>query len=226
MAEPRRPALSLVHRVRRPGVVASVGAGPPLLLLLHGVGSNELAMASIAGSFDPRFLVISARAPTALGPFAFGWLDEVHTGHGLVVDPAEVSGVSAAIIRFLDEAVDAYAVDLSRVFIAGFSQGGIVALICLLTAPEVVAGVVCMSGRLPPEVLPRRASPDRLEGKHALVVHGRDDDTLGVGYGRTASDTLASLGLTVAYEELEMGHTTTDASLARVSDWLTAQLDR
>ena len=224
MAEPRRRTLSLVHRVRQPGLATGADARPPLLLLLHGVGSNELAMASLAGSFDPRFVVISARAPDELEPFAFGWLHEVLTRGGLVVDPAEAAAASATITRFLDEAIEAYRADAKRVFVAGFSQGGIVALATMLTSPEKVAGVVCMSGRLPPEILPGIAPRERLHGKQVLIVHGRSDETLVVAYGRAASETLRALAMAVEHAEFDMGHTTTDESLLRVSAWLTARL--
>ena len=36
-----------------------------LLILLHGVGSNELSMEQIAPAFDPRFVVLSVRSPIA-----------------------------------------------------------------------------------------------------------------------------------------------------------------
>jgi phospholipase/carboxylesterase len=224
MAGLSRQALSLVHRVRAPGVGADPAARAPLLVLLHGVGSNELAMASLAGSFDPRFLVISARAPIAVAPFAFGWLHETFAPEGPLIDPAEGVAAAATVTRFIDEAVDAYQADAARVFVAGFSQGGIVALATMLIAPEKVAGVVCMSGRLPPEILPHAAPQDRLRNKPALVVHGRTDGTLGMAYGRTAHETLASHGLEVEFRDFDMDHTTTDESVSAVSVWLTRRL--
>jgi phospholipase/carboxylesterase len=224
MVEIRRQPLSLIHRLRAPGPGATAGGPAPLLLLLHGVGSNELAMAALAGSFDPRFLVISARAPNELAPFAYAWLNEIPTDGGLVIDPAEAAAACAGLAQFIAEAVEAYEVDPERVFVVGFSQGGILALATLLTAPERVAGVVSMSGRLAPEILPHVAPPESLRGKPVLIVHGRRDETLGVAYGRGACETLTSLALAVEYREFDMGHTTTDESLSSVSAWLTGRL--
>ena len=66
--------LSLVHIVREPAAnAATSGERPPLLLLLHGVGSNEQSMASLASAFDSRFIVMSVRSPIVLGPNAFAW---------------------------------------------------------------------------------------------------------------------------------------------------------
>lgn len=222
---PQRPRLSLAHRSRPPAIRAAQDAPPPLLILLHGIGGNELAMAALAGSFDARFLVLSPRAPIELKPFAFGWLNVTFTAHGPVIDGDEAIAAWTGMAAFVDEAVEAYRADANRVFLAGFSQGGILALMTLLTAPERVAGAVCMSGRLPGEVLPHVAPPDRLRGKPALIVHGREDQTLPIEYGRAANGQLRRLQLDVEYRELDLGHTTTDASIALVSAWLSARLD-
>ena len=56
--------LSLVPLVRQPMVKS---ASPPLLLLLHGVGSNEYDLFGLAPYLDKRFLIISMRAPYTLG---------------------------------------------------------------------------------------------------------------------------------------------------------------
>lgn len=220
----RQKSLSLVHRIREPRVGAQPGDAPPLLLLLHGVGSNELSMASLASAFDPQFLVISARSPIALEPFAFAWFHVTFRPQGPVIDGDEAEAAWTHVARFVDEAVGTYRADETRVFIVGFSQGGIVALATMLTAPEKVAGVVCMSGRLAPEVLPHAVSHQRLRGKPVLIVHGTRDETLGVEYGRDAYGVLRRFPLDVEYREFDMAHTTTPESLGAVSVWLTARL--
>jgi phospholipase/carboxylesterase len=224
MAEASRKTLSLVHRVREPGVAPARSERAPLLVLFHGVGSNELAMAALAERFDGRFVVISARSPIELAPYAFGWFRVTFTIGGPVIDGDELQAAWTRATSFIDEAVAAYDADPTRVFVAGFSQGGIVALATLLTAPEKIAGAVCMSGRLPPEVLPHVVSLDRLRGKPVLIVHGTHDETLGITYGRSARQMLRPFPLRLEYREFEMGHTTSDESVATVAAWLTARL--
>jgi phospholipase/carboxylesterase len=195
-----------------------------MLVLLHGVGSNELAMAALMGWFDPRFIVVSARAPIELEPFAFAWLHVTFTPNGPIIEGDEALAACRDAAAFIDQAVAAYGADPDRVYLAGFSQGGIVGLGTLLTAPDKVAGVVCMSGRLPPELLPHVASPDRLRDRSVLLVHGVHDQTLGIAYARSARTFLETLPLDFEYREFEMGHTTNDESMAVVAAWLTAHL--
>ena len=224
VSDDRRPSLSLSHRVRRASQAETGDARPPLLVLLHGVGSNELAMAALMGWFDPRFIVVSARAPIELEPFAFAWLHVTFTPDGPIIEGDEAVAACRDAAAFVDEAVAAYGADPDRVYLAGFSQGGIVGLGTLLTTPEKVAGAVCMSGRLPPELLPHVASRDRLLDRAVLIVHGVHDETLGIAYARSAKTILENLPVALDYREFDMGHTTTDESMAFVADWLTARL--
>jgi phospholipase/carboxylesterase len=223
--------LSLEHDVRlaEPGANA-VGTRPPLLLLLHGVGANERQMTAIAPAFDPRFVVVSARSPLPLGrgpsgQEAFAWFHVTFTADGPAIDSEEAAVGWAHVAHFADEAVDAYGADPSRVFVAGFSQGGIMALAALLTAPERFAGAAVMSGRLLPEVIPHAADDDALRGKHVLLVHGIEDQKLGVQLARWAREQLAEFPLAVDYHELPMGHGITPESLAVVTTWLSGLLD-
>jgi phospholipase/carboxylesterase len=195
-----------------------------MLVLLHGVGSNERSMSALAPALDPRFLVVSARSPLVLGPDAYAWFHVTFTAQGPVIDEREAAAGWAHVARFVDEAVHAYGADPARVFVAGFSQGAIMSLAALLTAPERIAGVAAMSGRLLPEVLPHVAPPEALRGKPVLVVHGTRDEKLGIHFARTARDTLARFPVDLEYHELPMGHTVTAESLALVNEWLGARL--
>lgn len=218
--------LSLAHVVRPPAPGTNTGGErAPLLLLLHGVGSNERSMASLAAAMDPRLLVVSARSPIALGPESFAWFHVTFGSEGPVIDRAEAEAGWRHVARFVDELVAAYDVNPRRVYLGGFSQGGIMALAALLTAPEKIAGAVVMSGRLLPEVLPHAAPPEALRGRAALVVHGTHDDKLGIHLARWAREQLARFPLALDYRELPMGHQVAPESLAVVTEWLSARLD-
>ena len=218
--------LSLAHEVRpaAPGANAP-GERPPLLILLHGVGANEQQMMQLAPSFDPRFIVVSVRSPLVLGPNAFGWFDVTFTANGPKIVAQEAAAGWKQLAQFIDEAVAAFGADPARVFIAGFSQGGIMALATMLAAPQKLAGAISMSGRLLPEVLPHAAPADALRDKPVLIVHGTADEKLGIQLARWAREQLERFPLALTYRELPMGHTITPQSLAVVTTWLSTLLD-
>lgn len=182
-------------------------------------------MARIADRFDARFLVLSVRSPLVFGPDAFGWFHVTFTDDGPQIVGAEAEEGWRGIARFVDEVVAAYGADRERVYLSGFSQGAIMSLATLLTAPERVAGIAMMSGRLLPEVLPHAAAPESLRDKPVLMLHGVHDEKLGIHLARWARDRLASLPIALDYRELAIGHRISAESVDLASDWLTARLD-
>jgi phospholipase/carboxylesterase len=217
------PALPLVHLARPPQVVAA--GKPPLLILLHGVRSNERDLFSFAGQLDPRLLVLSVRAPLVRGPEAFAWFDVRFLSDGFQIDASQLSASRDRLIEFIVAAVAAYDADPERVYLLGFSQGAIVSLAAALSTPAAVAGVTALSGRIPPEVVPWIAPAANLVGLPVLVVHGTRDSVIPIGYARNAHEILARLPVAVTYREYEVGHEVSAGALQETLAWLTARLD-
>ena len=215
--------LSLIHLVSQPKVEAST---PPLLLLLHGVGSNEHDLFGLVPYLDKRFLIISVRAPNTLGPGSYAWFEVDFTPQGPAINPAQAEASRKALITFLDEAVNAYDADPKQIYLMGFSQGAIMSASVALTRPQLVAGVVLMSGRILPEIQPLIASNEELSGLPFLVVHGTADMVLPISYGRASRQLLSSLPVELTYHEYRIGHEVSQESLADVTAWLSARLDK
>ncbi|HEV2861406.1 MAG TPA: alpha/beta fold hydrolase [Pyrinomonadaceae bacterium] len=215
--------LALQHLVREPRDGGQTP--PPLLLLLHGVGSNEADLFGLAPYLDQRFLVVSARAPVALEYGGYGWFRIDFTPRGMEADIEQAKRSLEMLPGFIDGLIDAYGADAGRVYLAGFSQGAMMSLALLLTRPEKLAGVVAMSGRVPRQVL--ELEPDRaaLTGKPVLVTHGLYDTMLPVENGRAARDYLSGLPVELTYREYPMAHEVSAESLRDVTGWLTRNLD-
>lgn len=213
--------LSLTHLVRAPGAPSEA---PPLLLLLHGVGSNEQDLFTLAPQLDERFLVLSARAPNTRGPGSYAWFDVQFTPQGPVINPEQAEASRRLLLRFIGEAVAAYGADPRRVYLMGFSQGAIMSASVALSEPEAVAGAVLMSGRILPEIRPLLATPERLRGLPILVAHGTGDTVLPIHHGRASRALLAGLPVELSYHEYAMGHEVRPESLAAIQTWLGARL--
>ena len=215
--------LSLTHLVREP--VREGRTAPPLLLLLHGVGSNEEDLFGLAPYLDERFLVVSARAPVALDYGGYGWFRIDFTPRGMVADVEQAKRSLAMLPGFIDELVETYGADRRRVYLMGFSQGAMMCLALLLTRPEKVAGVVAMSGRFPQQVIGLEPDREALAGKPVLVTHGLYDPVLPIENGRAVRDYLSGLPVELNYREYPMQHEVSMESLRDVTRWLTAALD-
>src|SRR5512142_2797709 len=94
---------------------------PPLLVLLHGIGADEEDLLPLAQLLDPRFLVVSARAPHEAEPMGHRWYAIDWTTTPPRADPAEMAASRDLLARFVEEATAAHGADPSRVFLLGFS---------------------------------------------------------------------------------------------------------
>jgi phospholipase/carboxylesterase len=198
----------------------------PLLVLLHGVGSNEEDLMGLARFLDGRFLIASLRAPLTIQDGAYGWYELEWTTDGINHDEEGAIAGQAAAETAIDRFVKSLDVDPARVYIMGFSQGAIMSLGIALSHPEKIAGAVIMSGRLLPHVAAKAASPDLLAGLPVMVVHGTADPVLPIELGRQINDFLKQTPVDLTYREYLMGHTVSQESLLDITQWLTEQLDK
>jgi phospholipase/carboxylesterase len=215
--------ISLTHLVREPR--ERTGGRPPLLLLLHGFGSNEADLLGLAPSLDGRPLVVSARAPVVLGPGSYAWFSLDLTPEGMVADLAQAKRSLEMLPGFIDELVEAYGTEAGATYLAGFSQGAMMSLALMLTRPEKVAGVAAMSGRLPAPLPAGGADRAALEGMPVIVTHGLYDPLLPVEGARAARRYLEGLPVRLTYREYPMAHEVSLESLRDVAAWLKAALD-
>jgi phospholipase/carboxylesterase len=212
----------LVHRVR-PAQAGSEKA--PCLLLLHGVGSNESGFIELARRMDPRLVVILVRGPLVLAPGRFAWFQVSFTPSGPSIDAGQAEASRVKLLEFIGQLPAVYDVDPQRIWIAGFSQGGIMSASVGLTAPDSVAGFGVLSGRILPEVLPRVAHGAALARVQAFVSHGVHDQTLGIRFAHHAREVLSRLGVPLEYHEYAAGHGLDGAMIADFQRWIGDRLD-
>lgn len=213
---------SLIHLVQRPRAVSDK---PPMLVLLHGYGSNEHDLFSLAQYLDPRLVIVSARAPYALMPGSYAWFELGFTPGGITVDPGQAELSRTHIVRLVEEAIGSYGASPAKVLLGGFSQGAMMAAAVALSRPDLISGAILMSGMVPRELLTSIARPEQLAGMPILMVHGTYDQVLPVQFGRAGRDLLRTLPVDLAYHEYPMAHEVSMASLRDLADWLSARLD-
>lgn len=224
-------ALPLKHVGRPPG--RRTGDMPPLLLLLHGVGSNEQDLFQFAPQLDPRFHVLSLRGPFEVGPDQHAWYPVRFAARGFDLDPQDVEHSRAKLIDFMDRAAEHYKADPSRVYLFGFSQGAIMSLALLLTRPRALSGVVAISGRTLPYLF-KKGNPlgghlapvEQLKDKPLFLGHGTNDNVISVAEGRQSEAIFSRLPVAMTYREYEMPHGIAPECFQEVNNWLEAQLDK
>jgi phospholipase/carboxylesterase len=222
---PLHTDLTLAYRVREATTPSGERlANASLLLLLHGVGSNERDLLQLEPELVGQFHVVSARAPLDFGPDRYGWFNfefaPVHRH-----DPGQAEASRQKLLAFMDELTERYRLPSERVLLMGFSQGAIMSFSVALTAPEKIAGVVGMSGRVLPEAEAKRVEGARLRGLPILVTHGVHDEVLPIHHARASRELLERLPVELEYREYDMGHFVSPESLRDIKEWLRRRLD-
>lgn len=207
-----------LHCLVRPPVGTTGKA--PVIVLLHGVGSNEKDLFSFADRLPSQYLIVSARGPITLGPDSFAWYHVDFSTGAPVIDARQAEESREQIIAFIDQLQQRYTIDTQRVYLVGFSQGAIMSYSVALTQPDRVAGVAAMSGRLLEEVKTHVAEKESLRRLRIYIAHGVADRVLPVTYAREASAFLKTLGIIPTYREYPDGHTISLPMLEDLLDWL------
>ena len=195
---------------------------PPLLLLLHGYGSNENDLFAFADYLHPSLLVVSLRAPHALPMMGYAWYS-IHfdAEQGKWSDDEEAIGSRERVLQFMDELMEIHPYDRSQVHLLGFSQGAILSYALGLTYPKRFASVIALSGYLNENIteLPRPEDAPAL-----YASHGSLDEVVPFDWGQRSAELLQQKGFSIQFDSFHVGHTIGQDGFHKFLEWQHAQL--
>jgi phospholipase/carboxylesterase len=207
-----------LQAIHRP---AALSHNPRLLIGLHGWGANKEDLAALADYLNlPGYAMAFPDAPFshAYNPVGRMWYD-FPRGYDFLQphdfeQQTDLQESRQQLHAWIEQITTDLGVPLSQTVLAGFSQGGAMALDVGLPLP--LAGILVLSGYLHSPGKPHQpASP-------VLMVHGRQDPTVPIRRARQAYDMLSAQGITVTYHELDMGHEIQPEVLIYIEQFCTA----
>jgi phospholipase/carboxylesterase len=202
------------------------------VVLLHGLGADGwdfvpiVAELGLPETLPVRFVFPHApvRPVTVNNGYEMrAWYDiKAFTPEGRA-DAAGLAESTRRVNEYL-KTESARGVEPSRIVLAGFSQGGAVALSGGLRFGERLAGLLALSTYLPyPETLAAGKSAANSDVP-ILMCHGRMDPVVPVSMGLEARDVLKAQGYAVEWHEYPMQHEVCAEELAVIGRWLRARL--
>jgi len=193
----------------------------PLLLLLHGYGSNEEDLFSFAPELPDEYYVVSARAPYNLQPYGHAWYAiNFDADENKFSDNDQARESRDLIARLINELVSDLPIDFQDVTLIGFSQGTILSYAVALSYPEKIKNVVALSGYLNPDLLVSGYEKKDFSHLKMFASHGTVDQVIPVEWARKAPDALKSLGIDVTYKEYPIGHGVSPQNFYDFKNWL------
>jgi phospholipase/carboxylesterase len=111
-----------------------------------------------------------------------------------------------------------------NIFLAGFSQGGAVALYTGLRHREVLGGILALSSYLPLAGTTSAEASGLARNTPIFMAHGRDDPVIPYGLGKASAEELVQRGYTLAWHEYAMPHSVCPEELRDIEQWLVQRL--
>jgi phospholipase/carboxylesterase len=210
--------LSLEYKIQEPKIKLDKN---PLILLLHGYGSNEEDLFSFATELPEEYYIISARAPYDMQYGAFAWYAINFDADENKFSDHEQAKVSRDLIAgFIDELIQTYPIDAQKVTLVGFSQGAILSYAVALSYPEKVQKVVAMSGYLNLEIVAEDYLKNNFNNLKIFASHGTVDQVIPVEWARKTPAILENLGINITYKEYPIGHGVAPQNFYDFKNWI------
>lgn len=192
-----------------------------LMLALHGVGSNEKDLISVAEEISPDSIVLSLRSPIELSSNAFSWFQVQFTSSGPVHNWNEAKLNFELLEKEILFISKKYEIPLSQISVMGFSQGSIMTMGLLLQSSLDLGQYLCFSGRTLPEFASfGLANPMNIMKKKLFLAHGIHDGTLPVKFARESKSLMEKLNVNMTYREFDGGHGLTEQIISEAKSWL------
>ena len=208
---------SLTYSVIAP---KAVNGKTPVLVVLHGYGSNEKDLLSMASALDKKFLVFSLRAPVSTGRGGYCWFPlEFMQDKSFSYDYSAAGSSGEAIMSFVSNACKTYKADSTQVYILGFSQGAMMSYDIAYRYPQKIKGVVALSGLLMPQT-EKLSTTEKFKRCKFFIAHGMQDDIITYMNGGSAAAVIKSKGARVEFKSYTAAHTITPQEVNDINRWL------
>ena len=201
------------------------------VIWLHGLGADRYDFLPVAEALQEKLLTtrfVLPQAPTRAVTINGGyempsWYDIKAMSPARSISIEELEESAKMVTDLIDEQKSS-GIDPSRIFLAGFSQGGAVVFhTAFLKWQGALGGVLALSTYAPTfgDELELSASQQRIP---VLCLHGVEDEVVLPSMGRSAFEHLKTRGVTVTWQEYPMGHEVLPQEIHDIGDWLSKRL--
>ncbi len=200
-----------------------------VMVLLHGLGANGYDFADLIPEFTRQsafnLKVILPHAPMRPLTIAGGervpsWYDILAMAESRIVNEEQVKISVKMVADLLQEALKE--VNAQQLLLAGFSQGGAIALESFLTLPQTVGGCLAMSTYTLHD--PAGAAGHPNQQTPILMQHGTQDPVVQYPLGQRSAKSLQAAGFQLQWQEYPMQHQVCESQIVAIREWVVARL--
>lgn len=208
-------------------VEVQTGPEPRLCVVwLHGLGADghdfEPLVPQLQLPFAARFVFPHApvRSITINGGMPMrAWFDILTLMRGGAEDAAGIASSAAAVAKLID-AEQARGFTPDRIVLAGFSQGGAMALHVGLRYPQRLSGIMALSAFVPQSGRLGAEADKAYSDMPILMAHGTQDAVIEPAFAELGREQLKAAGFAPQWRSYPMGHALCAEEVQDIADWL------
>ncbi len=194
----------------------------PLLVLLHGYGSNQDDLFGFAPQLPQNAYVVSFQAPHSLMYNSFAWYAIYFDQNSDKFSDIPQAQNSLQLIKASVEALcQEYPVDKDNITLIGFSQGAILSYALALSYPQMFKKIVALSGYFNAEMCLEGHGQNDFSTLQIFASHGTDDQVIPIDWARQSKETLLQKNIKLTYLEYPVGHGVAPQNFIDFTSWLT-----
>jgi len=211
-----------LHHIYRPSMLKE---NAPLLVMLHGYGSDENDLFSFANELPEELFIISLKAPYSLEPQGNAWYAINFDADQNKWNDNEQAKISMeTLIKCIDKACEIYPVNKNNVSLLGFSQGTILGMATALNYPTKIKNVIGLSGYINHDILPDNLKELDYSSLSFYCSHGTVDQVIPIDWARQTPVFLKSLNIEHIYSEFPVGHGVAPKNFYELRDWISTKI--
>ena len=175
----------------------------------------------VLNQFGDNYVIVILQAPyeISLASGDFSWFDFNISDSDTIFNEKHLNESLEKILFCIDKIIEREKLSPDKIFIGGFSQGGIMACKLALEYPDVVDGFIAHNTKLP-NVYQIRTDKSEYKRLSGLVINGKYDKILNPINSKKIANTFTALGAKIQSKELDIGHEFPKLSRDVINEWM------
>ena len=184
-----------------------------IVIMMHGYGASMHDLVSIAQAVnDKDYIYIFPNAPIEMNvgfyQKGYAWFP---------IETADYIESSELLEETIEQIIKSY--KYNKIYIGGFSQGGMMALHAGLFSNRDYSGTIILSSKIIDDKS-TKIGINKPDNTKIFISHGRFDSIIDIEEGRRIKQTLQKQGFDLFYKEYDIGHEISGDVIEDLSNWL------
>ena len=189
----------------------------PLIILIHGYGSNEKDLFSLIDYLPKEAYIISLRGPIELFNNSYAWYDIYVDANNKFYDHEGAKKIRDELSKFIDEIIKHPNIDSDNITLIGFSQGAILSHAISYSYPRKIKNIMALSGVIDEKIMKRADSKPKT---NIYISHGTNDKMIDYHISRESLNFYKSKDIDFTFESYDQGHGINEKNLKSLIIWL------